>query len=88
MVMLKVLVHRCLLCMDYKLGLAEVGPLLMDRFWHVRAAEGIGVVSEFSPQATGNHSVARAGGYALSGFESLRFMRWCERTVTEVVLLL
>ena len=59
----------------------------MDCFWHVRAADGIGIVSEFSQQATSNNSVARAGGYALSGFEFLRFMRWCKRTVAEVVLL-
>ena len=45
--------------------LAEVSLLLMDIFWHVRAADGIGIVSEFSQQATSNHSVARAGGYAL-----------------------
>ena len=48
-------------------GLAEVSLLLMDCFWHVRAADGIGIgiVSECSPQATSNTS---AGGCALSGF--------------------
>lgn len=34
----------------------------------MRAADGIGIVSEFSRQATSNNSVARAGGCALSGF--------------------
>ena len=55
----------------------------MDFFWHARAADAIGIVSELSQQATSNHSVARAGGYALSGFEFLRR----ERTVAEVGLL-